>query len=105
MADLFRVERETQPQFCRLDLGGGFGVSYSGDHYAQPAEYAALIAEVTGDLQNEGVTVQLEPGRFLVAEAGSLVTSLLGIKDSGGPPPADGAASAGTPVAIVHAAL
>jgi diaminopimelate decarboxylase len=105
MADLFRVERETQPQFDRLDLGGGFGVSYSGDHYAQPAEYAALIAEVTGDLQNEGATIQLEPGRFLVAEAGSLVTTVLRIKDSGGPPAADGAPSAGTRFVIVDAAM
>ena len=84
MADLFRAERQQQPQFDRLDLGGGFGVSYTGDHYARPADYAAMIAEMTGDLQQAGVTIQLEPGRFLVAEAGQLITEVQYVKNSGG---------------------
>ena len=105
MADLFRAERKTQPQFDRLDLGGGFGVSYSGDHYARPADYAALISDVTGDLQREGVTIQVEPGRFVVAEAGALITSVLRVKDSGGPPTTDGVPSDGTRFIIVDAAM
>lgn len=105
MADLFRKERELQPQFDRLDLGGGFGVSYSGEHYARPAEYAALVSEVTADLQNEGVTVQLEPGRFIVAEAGKLATTVLRVKDSGGPPACDGSPGAGTRFIVVDAAM
>ncbi len=105
MAELFRAERKTQPQFDRLDLGGGFGVSYSGERYARPDEYPKLIAEVTGDLQKDGVTIQLEPGRFIVAEAGALVTSVLRVKDSGGAPASDGSPSAGTRFVIVDAAM
>lgn len=83
MADLFRHERQTQPQFDRLDLGGGFGVSYKGDAYARPADYARVIGYITKDLQESGVTVQLEPGRYIAAEAGTLVTQVLYVKDSG----------------------
>ncbi|MGE3770211.1 MAG: diaminopimelate decarboxylase [Bdellovibrionales bacterium] len=90
MADLFRAERKTQPQFDRLDFGGGFGVSYEGDSYARPAEYAAAVREVTKDLQQDGVIIQMEPGRFVIAEAGSLVTSVIRVKDSGGAPAAGG---------------
>lgn len=84
MAELFAAEKKTQPQFDRLDLGGGFGVSYSGDSYAQPADYARMILDVTGALQQDGVTIQLEPGRYLAAEAGTLVTSVVNVKLSGG---------------------
>lgn len=105
MAALFREERKTQPQFDRLDLGGGFGVSYSGDHYARPTDYAALVTEVTGDLQKDGVTIQLEPGRFIVAEAGALVTTVLRVKDSGGAPATDATPAAGTRFVVVDAAM
>jgi len=83
MADLFRTERKTQLHFDRLDLGGGFGVSYTGENYAQPADYAPVILEITKDLQESGVTIQLEPGRYIAAEAGTLVTQALYVKDSG----------------------
>lgn len=83
MVNLFTEERKTQPQFDRLDLGGGFGVSYSGDSYARPQDYAVVIEELTRDLQAAGVTIQLEPGRFIVAESGTLVTQVLYVKDSG----------------------
>ena len=84
MVKLFTEERGTQPQLDRLDLGGGFGVSYSGDNYAQPRDYAALIGDLTGDLQAHGVHIQVEPGRYLVAEAGTLVTQVQYVKNSGG---------------------
>ncbi len=80
MAELFAAEKDSQPQFDRLDLGGGFGVSYRGDAYAQPADYAKLLHEVTGKLQAQGVTIQLEPGRYIVAEAGTLVTRVVNVK-------------------------
>lgn len=85
MADLFRAERQTQPQFDRLDLGGGFGVPYTPEAvYAQPADYARLINEVAGDLIETGVTIQMEPGRFIAAEAGHIITRVVQVKDSGG---------------------
>lgn len=82
--DLFKEWRANVPTFDRLDLGGGFGVSYTGESYARPAAYAALIGELAGDLMKGGVTIQLEPGRFIAAESGTLVTEVLYVKDSGG---------------------
>lgn len=80
MADIFRA----QEGLDRLDLGGGFGVSYKGDSYARPADFAPVIAEITKDLQARGIRIQLEPGRYIAAEAGTLVTSVVHVKDSGG---------------------
>ncbi len=80
MADLFRQ----QEGLDRLDLGGGFGVSYKGDAYSRPRDFAPVVHEVTKDLQARGVRIQLEPGRFVAAEAGTLVTKVLYVKDSGG---------------------
>lgn len=82
--DLFKEWRVQVPGFDRLDLGGGFGVSYTGETYARPAEYAALLQELCGDMMKDGIFIQLEPGRFLVAESGALVTKVLYVKDSGG---------------------
>ena len=84
MVKLFETWRATNPQFDRLDLGGGFGVSYTGETYAKPAAYAQLIGELCSGLMQSGVTVQLEPGRFIAAESGNLVTKILYVKDSGG---------------------
>jgi diaminopimelate decarboxylase len=56
-----------------IDLGGGFGVSYRGER-ALPL--AALARTVDAALPR-GPRLLLEPGRFLVAEAGVLVTRLL----------------------------
>lgn len=84
MTELFRHERQTHPKLDRLDLGGGFGVSYTGDSYAKPAQYAALIKSITHNLQKTGVRIQMEPGRLLAAESGKLVTKVLYIKESGG---------------------
>lgn len=84
MADLFMRWKEKQPQFDRLDLGGGFGVSYTGGAYARPADYAVLIEKAAGDVLKTGARIQLEPGRFIAAEAGTLVTTIRFVKDSGG---------------------
>jgi diaminopimelate decarboxylase len=64
-----------------LDLGGGVGVPYRGEAPADLAAYAAIIRRTTGDL---GCRLTLEPGRFLIAEAGVLVSRVLAIKPGGG---------------------
>ncbi|MGD9649385.1 MAG: diaminopimelate decarboxylase [Dongiaceae bacterium] len=80
MIDLWKKEKSSQSQFDRLDLGGGFGVSYHGDSYARPADYARLLEKIIPP----DVMVQLEPGRFIAAEAGRLITKVLYVKNSGG---------------------
>lgn len=60
------------------DLGGGFGVSY-GDG-SPPLDVAALGALLVPRIRARGWTAVLEPGRFLVADAGVLVTRVIGTK-------------------------
>lgn len=63
-----------------LDIGGGFGIWYK-DKLARPAfEIAAAILPI---LQKTGCRFILEPGRFIVGNAGVLVTRVLYVKESG----------------------
>jgi diaminopimelate decarboxylase len=64
-----------------LDVGGGLGVVYRDEPPADVARFAAGVAAVGREL---GVTLILEPGRFLVAEAGVMLTRVLYRKRSGG---------------------
>ncbi len=63
-----------------LDIGGGFGADYGTGQTPAPADYAAGIVPL---LQGTGLTVILEPGRTISANAGILVTSVLYAKRSG----------------------
>lgn len=63
-----------------LDLGGGLGVAYKNDRSADPA---ALARELLPRLKNRNVRLLFEPGRFLVAEAGCLLTRVLYRKEPG----------------------
>ena len=64
-----------------LDLGGGFGVTY-GDE--PPVDLTGLTTVARRVHAASGCTIAIEPGRFLVAEAGVLLTRVLYRKDSGG---------------------
>jgi diaminopimelate decarboxylase len=57
-----------------LDIGGGLGVRYKDENPPTPQEYANAIIELVKDLD---VTLILEPGRVLVANAGILVSKVL----------------------------
>ena len=61
------------------DIGGGLGVPYREDQAVFDVDgYAALINRIFAPLN---VSVMLEPGRFLVAESGALITSVTYIKE------------------------
>jgi diaminopimelate decarboxylase len=64
----------------RLDLGGGLGVPYRAEPALDLAAYAALIRTLTAGLNVELV---FEPGRYLVAEAGVLLSRVLYVKEGG----------------------
>ena len=56
-----------------VDVGGGLGVSYKEEQNSiSVREYASMITEPFKDIKD--ITFILEPGRFLTAEAGILVT-------------------------------
>mgnify|MGYP003700472723 CR=1 FL=1 len=54
-----------------LDLGGGLGVRYRDETPPRPQDYLAKIAEHLG---NRDLSLILEPGRSIVANAGVLLT-------------------------------
>lgn len=67
-----------------LDLGGGLGVPYRpGEATLSVAELDASLAPVAAALAARGVELWLEPGRWLVAEAGVLLARVTQIKRKG----------------------
>ena len=63
-----------------LDFGGGLGISYDGEEAPSIARYAQLVIEAVKDL---GLTLILEPGRFILGNAGTLLTRVIFVKDQG----------------------
>ena len=66
-----------------VDAGGGLGIDYHGgpfDAAAKVAEYAAAIQEALAGFEGR---LLIEPGRFLVAQAGALVARVLVVKRNG----------------------
>jgi diaminopimelate decarboxylase len=57
-----------------LDIGGGIGIRYKDEGPPAPIEYANTLRPLLSALS---CTVLMEPGRFLVGNAGSLVTRVL----------------------------
>jgi diaminopimelate decarboxylase len=66
-----------------VDAGGGLGIDYHGgsfDAAEKVREYADALAKALGDFEGR---LLIEPGRFLVAQAGALVTRVLQVKRNG----------------------
>ena len=64
-----------------LDVGGGLGVAYEGE--AEP-DLASYGTTVTAAAERLGATLVVEPGRWLVAPAGTFVTRVLNVKEADG---------------------
>ncbi len=72
--------RARHPGFRYLDLGGGLGIRY---HPDQPDfDLAHFARAVIPRLKAIGLSVGLEPGRFLVGNAGILVAEVQYVKDN-----------------------
>ena len=77
--------REAGHAITHADLGGGLGVSYrDAERFPTAAEYGAMVARVTAGWN---VRLSFEPGRFIAAEAGVLLTRTIRTKRSGNGPP------------------
>ncbi len=62
-------------KFHTLDLGGGLGISYSGHYPTLDLEgFGAMVCRI---FQKSDLSLVFEPGRFLIAEAGALVSKVL----------------------------
>jgi len=64
-----------------LDVGGGLGIRYLDEQPMSPRAYAAALVPL---VKPTGLTLYLEPGRFLVGASGVLLTRVLFRKHSGG---------------------
>ncbi|GJM11783.1 MAG: diaminopimelate decarboxylase [Pseudohongiella sp.] len=62
-----------------FDMGGGLGVSYGAESPPLPAE---LIDAVKGRFSDRGLTLMVEPGRSIAANAGIFVTRVEYIKNT-----------------------
>src|SRR5476649_299468 len=56
-----------------IDLGGGVGVRYRDEEPPQIADYIQAVRERT---EGRGLTLMFEPGRYIVANAGLLLTQV-----------------------------
>jgi diaminopimelate decarboxylase len=62
----------------QVDLGGGLTVPYGNDIPATPGQYADMVRGIFGSLD---VALAFEPGRFMVAAGGVLVTRVIYVKE------------------------
>jgi diaminopimelate decarboxylase len=75
MAAFWRELEAAGHAIASIDVGGGLGVRYREGEQALPA--ADYVAEVRSALHGFKGRILLEPGRYLVAEAGVLLTRVL----------------------------
>ena len=73
-AKLVRELKAANIELKFFDVGGGLGVGYENEVRLNLYDYAQGIL---GHLSGLDITIGLEPGRFLVAKSGELVTSVL----------------------------
>ena len=66
-----------------VDAGGGFGIEYGRSKFDPAARVAEYAKAIRGVLDGLGVRLLLEPGRFLIAQAGALISRVLYTKQNG----------------------
>jgi diaminopimelate decarboxylase len=66
-----------------IDAGGGLGIDYHGGSFDAAARVRDYAAALDGALDGFEGKLLLEPGRFLVAQAGALVARVLQMKRNG----------------------
>lgn len=80
VADLLRSLQAIDIELKFFDIGGGLGVRYDNETTIEPYDYAQAIL---GALKGIDVTIICEPGRFLTANAGYFLTTVLYEKHNG----------------------
>ncbi len=80
VADLVRNLKAINIDIKFFDVGGGLGVVYKDEITIHPQAYADVIFDATRGLD---MTLLCEPGRYMLANAGYLVTKVLYEKKNG----------------------
>jgi len=70
--------RQNGIKISHIDVGGGLGVRYRDENPPEPAQYAEAVLS---RLRDSGLTIVIEPGRAISANAGILLTKCLYIKE------------------------
>jgi diaminopimelate decarboxylase len=78
---LARELRDSGVQLEHIDVGGGLGISYDGSKAPTAAQYAAAIVPI---VEPSGLSIVLEPGRYIVGAAAAVVARVVDLKDSPG---------------------
>jgi len=73
--------RKTGHEIEYFDAGGGFGIFYHGGEARTASEFADAIMP---KLRGKGLRIILEPGRFIIGNAGILVTRITYVKNQSG---------------------
>jgi diaminopimelate decarboxylase len=66
-----------------VDAGGGLGIDYGTTNFHPDQQVEKYAAALTKGLASESAHLLLEPGRFIVAQAGALLTRVLVVKKNG----------------------
>ena len=78
---LARELRDAGIQLDHIDIGGGLGISYDGSRAPTAAEYAAAVVPIVA---SSGLSILLEPGRYIVGAAAALLARVVDLKDAAG---------------------
>jgi diaminopimelate decarboxylase len=78
---LARELRDSGIHLDHIDIGGGLGISYDGSRAPTAAEYAAAVLPIVA---SSGLSIALEPGRYIVGAAAALVARVVDLKDAAG---------------------
>ena len=81
--DLILQLKEDGVNLTHVDAGGGLGIEYLADDFDPAAAVASYAWQVKAAIEGLGLHLILEPGRFLVAQAGALLTTVLNVKQNG----------------------
>ena len=83
VAELIRELQTDGIEIKFVDAGGGLGIDYRSSAFDPAAEMAKYATAVERSLERLQVRLLLEPGRFLIAQAGALLARVLVVKRNG----------------------
>jgi diaminopimelate decarboxylase len=75
--------RKDRIRLTHIDAGGGLGIEYTNADFDPQVAVSGYAKQVLSATEGLGMHLLLEPGRFLVAQAGALLTTVLNVKQNG----------------------
>jgi len=80
VVDFVAAHRSDAAPLTHVNIGGGFGIFYKEHEARTPAEFAEELVPI---LASAGARLIMEPGRFIVGNAGIMLTTVRYVKQSG----------------------